>query len=321
MEPNSLIGLDPLLLTNNKIFIKDVIVADIIKENSVDFYSFEGHLIKFVEICGIIVSNITGRSHILYIVDDSSGTIECIEWYDTLPDKMISIGTCVRILGKIEVYLNQKKITVKDIYPIVDPNEELMYQCQIMQHKIDCRNKLRIPSSVIDKIKMAFANHTQNEKRKLQTDHSTFKDDLLRHCMNSENMDISLESILSDQALIDSAKKELISQESGTHDRQLTHYFNQILNILEREGRLIMIDTEHVIFRVLEKNTICNIILDIFKKSTKNDIQLTSIMSEMRNMPEYSFINRNVISQCIKLLIEKSIIYSTGDHQYKLLRY
>lgn len=98
-------------------------------------FNYFDHIIRLVEICGIIVAVEIVGGNIIYtgkkkretftkdkwltlpVVDDASGTIGCCLWRDKLDVNYVplGLGTAVLVRGKIRTFQEKKQIGIYDI--------------------------------------------------------------------------------------------------------------------------------------------------------------------------------------------------------------
>ncbi|KAJ1807749.1 hypothetical protein LPJ75_004731 [Coemansia sp. RSA 2598] len=132
-RPQTEWGLDTLFWVPAKLFIGDL--AKLISAeplSSTVFFIGNQHVIKTVEIVGIVVS-IERRAlkMIYYQIDDGTGVISCVQF--TTPAEQAEPGTlecygigdsiCVR--GRLAVYRDQLEVIIRES-EIVDPNHETL---------------------------------------------------------------------------------------------------------------------------------------------------------------------------------------------------
>lgn len=130
-----------------------------------DVFQYYRRLIKYVEVCGVVIA-ISKNSFVTTItIDDSTGTIDCDLWNDRLNDN-IELGSTVRAIGKINQYREAIQITCHDIckYEIFfrwivlliiffivsvrDVNYELLHLCQAIYYKSEYEKPLILPPEI-----------------------------------------------------------------------------------------------------------------------------------------------------------------------------
>ncbi|KAI8867752.1 hypothetical protein GQ42DRAFT_164584 [Ramicandelaber brevisporus] len=151
------IGLDPLLWTSARLFIRDIICAvpyipSPPQQNSLGKTSTatttsspqalsgvyilqpSGRFLRSVEIVGIVTSVDEKHQMLIYTVDDGTGSVSCVVWineavrnsFDNRP-KALAVGTLVRISGRVGEYRGAKQLLVNadtGIDTLDDPNAE-----------------------------------------------------------------------------------------------------------------------------------------------------------------------------------------------------
>ncbi|KAJ1647892.1 hypothetical protein J3B02_001677 [Coemansia erecta] len=130
-RPQTEWGLDPLFWVPAKLFNGDLTrLVSAEPLSSTVFYIGNQHVIKAVELVGIVVSvERRALKMIYYQIDDGTGVISCVHFTtpteqaepDTLECYRIGDSVCVR--GRLAVYRGQLEVIIREC-EIVDPNQE-----------------------------------------------------------------------------------------------------------------------------------------------------------------------------------------------------
>lgn len=85
---------------------------------------------------GIVTLVDSKSSYTLCCVNDTTGAVDCVLWKDA---RVISpnLGDLVLVLGKISTYRGNIRISVVELHPIQDPNEEIVWNLEILTLKKD----------------------------------------------------------------------------------------------------------------------------------------------------------------------------------------
>ncbi|KAJ2700713.1 hypothetical protein FB645_004887 [Coemansia sp. IMI 203386] len=132
-RPQTEWGLDPMFWVSAKLFIGDLsrlVSAEPL--STTVFYIGNQHVIKAVELVGIVVS-IERRAlkMIYYQIDDGTGIISCVHFTTPAeqadPDAVecYSIGDSICVRGRLAVYRNQLEVIIRES-EAVDPNYETL---------------------------------------------------------------------------------------------------------------------------------------------------------------------------------------------------
>ncbi|GAB5588064.1 hypothetical protein Unana1_02964 [Umbelopsis nana] len=166
-------ALDPLFRSHAKIFTADIHKLKHIPEHSEqypDLYQYDARTISNVEITGTVVGVEQTHHMVIYTVDDGFGTITCCHWTtSSYSAPEIGLGDCVRVLGRINEYKEQKQVNVHEIYvhadresatehhavtkdQIEDYNTEVFHWLQTIRLRESVYSKpFEIPSEIIEK--------------------------------------------------------------------------------------------------------------------------------------------------------------------------
>lgn len=133
-------GLDSVFWIEVKLFIGDI-VRSVTKHSTItDVYFYRNHPIRNVEILGVIVGVESTGNYVGYSIDDGSGVIVCLYWFNqaekfAFHKDFHEIGDIVRVIGKLGEWRDAKRIHIQSIVKQNDPNIEYLHWLEIMHLK------------------------------------------------------------------------------------------------------------------------------------------------------------------------------------------
>ncbi|KAJ1641800.1 hypothetical protein IWQ61_010723, partial [Dispira simplex] len=88
------------------------------------------HLLGQVRVVGLVVAVDTTTRCTKYTIDDSTGSLVCIQWAELgqfLSEPMFDLASQVAVHGRVSMYRNTLELYIKQISPVTDPHEELFH--------------------------------------------------------------------------------------------------------------------------------------------------------------------------------------------------
>ncbi|KAL7327739.1 hypothetical protein PS15p_206126 [Mucor circinelloides] len=210
MMDATLLGLDPLFLTNVKLTIHDVLDLEQANEDLIGVYKLFDHKIKLADICGTVVAVERNNYTTDYTVDDGTGTITCSYWSATekIDYSPLPLGTSVRITGKISTYRDERQIVIYDIYPTLDPNQELQHFVQAILLKKEYEKHYNVPRQMEPHIQALVEQIQADDEDQLvyssqagKLDRRTFENALLRFYKSRSLTTVTFDSARDDEDL------------------------------------------------------------------------------------------------------------------------
>jgi hypothetical protein len=127
-------GLDPLFSTHVKLFLGDVLaLTDYPDQPGV--FAVLNHPVQTVHVMGDVVLVDHRRYFTSYSIDDGTGSVECIRWYNKDPVPRIRLGQLVSVYGKLVDYRGARQIRVYQIFAEGNPNTEVLHMAAILRLK------------------------------------------------------------------------------------------------------------------------------------------------------------------------------------------
>ncbi|KAG1052464.1 hypothetical protein G6F43_005404 [Rhizopus delemar] len=268
----ALIGIDPLFLNDVKILIKDISRLVPMKYDQVDVFQYYRRLIKYVEVCGVVIA-ISKNSFVTTItIDDSTGTIDCDLWNDRLNDN-IELGSTVRAIGKINQYREAIQIT----FSVRDVNYELLHLCQAIYYKSEYEKPLILPPEIReyqDQLTQQLAKETRdmvdylnilNDEPELSEE--SFKKTLLKYIEQLDMEQFSVSNLRHVPELLEMATQIHQKLLGDTHitNKKMMNYIMNMTQRLVKEGNLEQIDS--ITFKLLNEELLKNKIIEIIHLS------------------------------------------------------
>ncbi|KAI8366161.1 hypothetical protein BD560DRAFT_448062 [Blakeslea trispora] len=327
MSQIELNGIDLLFLADVKLVIRDVVNLERTENMPAEeLYEYCGHLIKSVEICGIIVAVESSSNSCRYTVDDGTDTIECVLWFNSDEmefSKPLDLGTTVRVTGKITTVRCEKQITIFNLYPTHDPHSEVTHLLQVMQLKKLLQQQVKIPYYPLthdrEILQPLQPTYMQSEFRSLEDlvlhhlplvdefsfsslrDHVELKAAVEQYVINKQCIQSSQDKI---EAVILSVFQDLVRKGS-------------VVNTSHEKGIYKRINDEHL------ANTIIEIVDDIQHRlpCQRCSVRVDYIITKVLERPDYKelYKSKRKIISLVNELVEQGILYITGDKEYRLL--
>ncbi|KAG2233585.1 hypothetical protein INT48_009372, partial [Thamnidium elegans] len=325
MEPE-LISLDPLFLTNAKLFIKDIRSLAAIENVFGELYRLYDHIIKLVEICGVIVGVEQTYSHITYTVDDNSDTIACYLWRNEVLDNQtpLKLGDIVRVFGRIEEGPEDRRIITSEIFGLDNPNEELCHSVQTMVLDSEYRKPYKLPEC-IENNKQMLIDELRSKTKDIQcdTDEDLFTKAVFQFLKDNSTHAAFMISLPRKDAKLNDLAKKVISKKQANEPskRQIIYLFEKALtNLCKRKLAVRSVDKPGMFELVDElavEKCILRTIADILERTSSrvNGVRLEYIMVRVKK--EFRDLEADYIEEVMNNLSAKGLIYPIGDKEYR----
>ncbi|KAI8638301.1 hypothetical protein BD408DRAFT_436164 [Parasitella parasitica] len=331
----ALLGLDPLFLTNVKLIIYDLLKLEQTNEGLIDVYKLFNHKIKLVDICGMVVAVERNSYTTNYTVDDSTGTITCSFWnaperYDYKP---FEIGTVVHITGKISTFRDERQIVIYDIYPTLDPNQELQHFIQAILLKKQYRKEYQLPEIMKQHVEELAEQIQIDEKDQLvyssqtnKVDRATFEKEMLQFLKSYPFPIFSKDTPRDDPKLVKLAEKVLTKQfDAPPKNSEITYLFTKTIEKWLKDGYIVECGRDGT-YKIVDEDYLSKLILRSIKDMSKrfsdkfNGIRMEYIIKSIDSDREYASLvkNNKIIFKIVDKLVEQSLIYPTGHLEYKV---
>ncbi|KAK4509138.1 uncharacterized protein ATC70_007488 [Mucor velutinosus] len=332
----ALLGLDPLFLTNVKLTIHDLLNLEQTNEDLIGVYKLFEHKIKLADICGTIVAVERNNYTTNYTVDDGTGTVTCSYWSATekLDYKPLSLGTTVRITGKISTYKDERQIVIYDIYPTFDPNQELQHFVQAILLRKEYEKPYELPTQMkshakdlVEQIQVDDEDQLVYSSQARKLDTRAFEDALLRFYKSRSTTRVSWNDARDDAELENMALEILrgIPRNKPIVPKDISVMFNKATDKWLKAGYIYK-TTSDDIYNVVDEEDLANVIIRSIKEMSKqlpdqlSGIRVEYIAKAVVASSTYSnlYYSSEIIEKVVDDLVEQSVIYPTGHSEYKV---
>ncbi|KAJ3104578.1 hypothetical protein HDU97_009090 [Phlyctochytrium planicorne] len=151
-----------------------------------DLHMLNNHPIKNVRLCGLIVSKDEREKNITYLLDDGTGLIPCVWWFDSesrnqVTRETLPLGSLVNIAGKIAVKYQERKIHIHKATAQKDPNAETRWWTRTVELYNDAYAKPSIiPENYGDKALEEYKKYSSDNFNPLEPIGETITRDVMR---------------------------------------------------------------------------------------------------------------------------------------------
>lgn len=133
-------GLDPLFGTYVKLFVSDLTLAGQFTGLPAST-KICGKSVVLAQLLGIAVTVERKEKFLRFQIDDGSGTIWCVHWFETAGaldwDERI-LGQTVNVYGRVSMYQGERQLNVQNSHLESDPHAELMHWLQVIHISNEC---------------------------------------------------------------------------------------------------------------------------------------------------------------------------------------
>jgi len=343
-------ALDPLFRSHAKIFTADIHKLKHISEHSEqypDLYQYDARTISNVEITGTVVGVEQTHHMVIYTVDDGFGTITCCHWTtSSYSAPEIGLGDCVRVLGRINEYKEQKQVNVHEIYQIEDYNTEVFHWLQTIRLRESVYSKpFEIPSEIIEKQEELEVMLKSPEQDTLSEQDNDVQNVDKMDIVDQETLQNAVYQYLQDLAVdgklaysevrksvtIQAMVKNFLDNTippSQINSTKIKTTIRQCFDGLCHNGLIFVIDEENDIYEVVHlAGNLRELILQIIQEadSDYHDIDhggITGnyIIIKVHEDSRFKSMHSSKIHQALQLLVLDSVIYQVNAQEYKITR-
>ncbi|KAF0911957.1 hypothetical protein E2562_012769 [Oryza meyeriana var. granulata] len=154
--------MDSLHLVHVKLLAADLLSLTL-RHASPPSFARCGRTVARAEIVGVVVSRDRRDKFLRFLVDDGTGCVPCVLWLnhhylnantssgasDSDPtaemalkmSELVSLGTVLRVRGRIVVYRGAIQIAVRDVVLEKDPNVEVLHWLQCVRLAKECYDR------------------------------------------------------------------------------------------------------------------------------------------------------------------------------------
>ncbi|OAD69763.1 hypothetical protein PHYBLDRAFT_148953 [Phycomyces blakesleeanus NRRL 1555(-)] len=300
---------DPLFNTPLKLLIRNVIDISPHKEFK-DLYQHYDHIVRYAEVCGVIVGieqNYYGHT---YTVDDSTGLLDCHYWklMDSEP-LAFNLSQTVRLRGKLSDYREKRQLIIDD-KELVENMEESVHWVEALHLDKYYRKSYMLPSLP--------------ESSDIQSEEDPFESALLAYWRKHPDDVYSFAEVCQDPDLVELAHK-LLSEVSGwgVTEHDLVELFSSTTKALARAGYLAPAgSSESNLYRLMTPKELEKGVLKIINEICELmdlGIRKNYIIERFRKYPAFCFVEDSTIISIIKSLLEQSVLYESDYNVYKIV--
>ncbi|GAN11151.1 CST complex subunit STN1 [Mucor ambiguus] len=275
----ALLGLDPLFLTHVKLTIHDLLHLEQANEDLIGVYKLFEHKIKLADICGTIVAVERNNYTTNYTVDDGTGAITCSYWSATekLDYKPLSLGTTVRITGKISTYRDERQIVIYDIYPTFDPNQELQHFVQAILLRKEYKKPYELPplikscaDDLVEQIQVDDEDQLVYSSQAKKVDIQAFEDALLQFYRSRSLTRVSWNEARDNAKLEEMAKEilERMPRNKSVKEGDKSAIFNKATDKWLKAGYIYKIGKDNI-YNVVDEEDLAKTIIRSIREMSK----------------------------------------------------
>eukprot|EP00656_Telonema_subtile_P045049 TRINITY_DN51315_c0_g1_i1.p2 TRINITY_DN51315_c0_g1~~TRINITY_DN51315_c0_g1_i1.p2 ORF type:complete len:253 (+),score=43.48 TRINITY_DN51315_c0_g1_i1:200-958(+) len=102
-----------------------------------------GRPVVLVQLVGSIVKIEVKEKYLRFLLDDGSGVVWCIHWFESAELKWDDriLGEVANVRGRITMYQGERQVTIQSVFIERVPNEEVLHWLQAIQLYQDCYSK------------------------------------------------------------------------------------------------------------------------------------------------------------------------------------
>ncbi|KAI8889354.1 hypothetical protein K501DRAFT_329154 [Backusella circina FSU 941] len=338
-----LLGIDPLLNVDVKLFIKDI-YSLATNDSLKGFFRLYQHTIQNAEVCGCVVAIEMKGVTAIYTVDDGTGTIECTFEPDSpLQADPIGLGDCVRVAGKINDHREMRELKAHAL-ALMGPNDELMHNVQVLCLRKEYQKPFEIPlefKSISKDIEKQLNKEeielgmVISDTQEMKTDKASFCDALLNFLkLRYPNQSVfSATSPIADEHLKVLAKEAMMNSEfnSDPSIKQLSHFFFHNIKLLETNGHIVQTDQKGQLYKVVDeerlKDSVLRIIQEMLDSKTNyigniykhiGGVFEDYIVARIQIEEQTPFSSDKIV-QLLKEMVMESVIWECAAGEYQII--
>ncbi|KAJ8653761.1 hypothetical protein O0I10_010560 [Lichtheimia ornata] len=339
---SALLGLDPLFSTALKLFAKAILDLKPLPDQPDLYVLNQCHVIRYAEVCGVIVSVEQTYNTIIYTLDDATGTLQCCQWKNQGKIiKPLALGTTVCVRGRINDFRDARQINIQRL-DVIDQNRQLMHDIWAARLlETTYAEPPMIPQDIIDdtkEIKKELQQHmdenwtdflaSSQQQAAIVKDEKYFKQEMLEFLRSTSGEGPFSKTkprghkplhTLARQVITQHQKETATSQNIGT-------LFKNTIGALLKEGWVVEstsggTDMFLLVDDVKLETCIINIIKDAIQalppRYQNGGIMLDYIIIKVQKQDPYTKLPRDRIVRCIDSMVTRSILYNTRAREYK----
>ncbi|KAI9209221.1 uncharacterized protein BJ171DRAFT_485779 [Polychytrium aggregatum] len=349
MDNLSNLGLDFMFWASCKLNIRDIHRMAVMEEYQ-DVFRYKGRPVRNAEICGLIVGIDESHSRIGYLVDDGTGTINCWQWLSEPPSigaeadqhRIMSLGDCVVVSGKIKEYRDVRQLTVNSIRVESDPNFEALAWMQTIDAKLRAYDRPIVLSESSQRELALRKTQSHNESFAVRGPQSP--DDLVAYVqgiahateshvkyaveayMLHETEGVEFQRLLALEAIVELEKRIRLrtadGQEStvdehqpGVSGRRIVALVRRAVAELVTEGRIFLKDGDRDIYEAIQPAcSMARQLLEIMRAEGSREYSQDYLAAKLHaSNPGMGKLQPRAVARCLGLLVEHSDIVQVAD--------
>ncbi|KAI7887460.1 hypothetical protein K492DRAFT_232906, partial [Lichtheimia hyalospora FSU 10163] len=337
----ALFGLDPLFSTTLKLFAKTVLDVKPLADHPDLYILNQCHVIRYAQVCGVLVSVEQTYNTIIYTVDDATATLQCCQWKNQGKIiKPLALGTTVCIRGRINDFRNARQINVQRI-DVIDHSHQLMHDIWAA-HLLETTYATppMIPQEIIDdsqeikeELKQQMDENAMDiiasseQQTEVTKDEKYFKQQMLEFIRSTaDEGPFSKTKPRGHRPLHSLARQVIINhQKRSASSQNVSKLFKDTIEILLKEGWIVESPGGTDMFLLVDDIQLETCIINIIKdgisalppRFQNGGIMLDYIIIKLQQQEPYTKLPRERIVSCIESMITNSILYNTRSREYK----
>ncbi|ORX55203.1 nucleic acid-binding protein [Hesseltinella vesiculosa] len=338
MNCPDLFGIDGLFHTPVTVFIKDVIRHMNPMPDHPDVYQFLGHIIRQCDIHGIIVAVDQTHSVITYTVDDGTGMIICCRWKNSMnSEKAFTLGTSVRVVGRVSHFRSKKQIVIDSIGESWDPNEEVTHMLQAMVWKKRLyRHDFVVPDIITENLEYIKKDLEQTrsdvdaigpgEKPELEDTKEGYQQAILQYVSNTYGQQqFTSTDLLVATELEEIAQRVLAKDLDGTRNGQIQSLLVESLNTLCNSGDIVSSKNDYgaYCYQLMDQVRMEKEVLSIIQDTVNNESSLVyggvpSHYIQAMVIQRGFVVNEKRFKGCLEKMVRDGTLYLSSKFEYKI---
>jgi len=351
-------GLDPAFWARTPLFIKQIQMELMQGGSSGANHVLESmRELQHVEILGTLVAKLDKGEHVRYVVDDGSGTVDCIEWRVNIPKisefRLIvqeeagvdfKLGALVYVCGKLKMrftgmdddckIFNPREIIATTIELVNDPNVELFHWARVMKlmeekfshppdrlFKSSWMQHFRRANQGADALSSTSTNRIRNEELQVHEKNES-KICSIIHAHLESKVKGKEKSLFTFREIVEDDPLWRKVQHDTYIDIDIAkEYLDGALRKLIREGRVFVSSQNFygvVTFDDVLKPAIL-VILGSFQDANPAGIPHWQILPTLHTDNRTRFVNQESLEGALRKLQELGLVFESKRNRYKLV--
>ncbi|KAI7900873.1 uncharacterized protein BX663DRAFT_553516 [Cokeromyces recurvatus] len=331
---------DPLFNSNVRLFIKDIHEIKRVQTQPFEVFKLHDHFIHKADVYGIIVGFEKYGSRYYYLVDDGTAIIECFapddeQTGDIELKPIFEIGDIARAFGDIiTARSNKRQIKARAMYPVEDPNMELLHYIQTIRDSREHKKGFNLPEQAIDtdESEDEYENTPIIAIRRSEgfksNEREIFQRALLQKIKERDSDLFTPNTYRDTPELIKLAKHAIKAETNGNEpiEAEITTFFNENIQSLVNIGCIIEVYGRNMVYRLVDNKHLAQVIINIMKEAKQIGDGSAGIFKEyIRIKVSENEYYRNLcqketkVNEILDLLTENSIICMLDNDKYDLI--